>query len=131
MGKKILLPSLSMKLSDFHFNLPEDLIAQQPPKYRGDSRLLSLDGSTGQIKDVIFDQLPLVLNTGDLLIMNDTRVIAARLFGQKLTGGKVEILIERQMEDGRFLAQIKSSKSPKTGTVIELEGGHMIEVLAR
>ncbi|OQX37774.1 MAG: tRNA preQ1(34) S-adenosylmethionine ribosyltransferase-isomerase QueA, partial [Candidatus Sedimenticola endophacoides] len=87
-----------MQRSDFHFDLPEGLIAQFPPAKRGDSRLLCLDGPSGRIADRHFSQLADLLEPGDLLVFNDTRVMPARLHGRKESGGRVEVLIERVLE---------------------------------
>ena len=84
-----------MRRSQFSYDLPQNLIAQQPLPGRGDSRLLVLSGSSGQIEDSTFRRLPDLLEPGDLLVLNDTRVIPARLFGRKPSGGRVEILVER------------------------------------
>lgn len=107
-----------MRRSDFHFDLPEALIAQFPLPHRGASRLLCLDGVSGSLDDRTFQDLPDLLRAGDLLVFNDTRVIPARLYGRKETGGRVELLIERLLEPGRALAHVRSSKSPKPGTRI-------------
>jgi S-adenosylmethionine:tRNA ribosyltransferase-isomerase len=120
-----------MKLSDFTFSLPEDLIAQQPAPNREDSRLLVLDRHSGTIDDKQFKALPGLLLPGDLLVFNDSRVIPARLFGQKDTGGKVEILVERVTGEQTVLAQIKASKTPKPGTVIFLDQGDSLTVVGR
>ncbi len=109
-----------MHLSDFYFDLPEELIAQYPLPERTDSRLLCLDGSTGRLQDRLFTSLPQLLNAGDLLIFNNTKVIPARLFGHKSSGGKLEVLVERVLDDDSFLAQIRASKSPKEGAVLFL-----------
>jgi len=109
-----------MHLSDFYFDLPEELIAQYPLKERTDSRLLCLDGATGELQDKVFKALPEQLHAGDLLVFNNTQVIPARLFGQKSTGGKLEILVERVLDDRAFLAQIRASKSPKEGALLKL-----------
>jgi len=109
-----------MNLSDFYFDLPEELIAQYPLQERTDSRLLCLDGSSGELQDRVFTALPELLNPGDLLVFNNTKVIPARLFGQKSTGGKLEVLVERVLDDKSFLAQIRASKSPKEGAVLFL-----------
>jgi S-adenosylmethionine:tRNA ribosyltransferase-isomerase len=109
-----------MHLSDFYFDLPEELIAQYPLKERTDSRLLCLDGATGKLQDSVFRRLPEQLRAGDLLVFNNTKVIPARLFGQKSTGGKVEVLVERVLDEQNFLAQIRASKSPKTDAVLIL-----------
>ncbi len=109
-----------MNLSDFYFDLPEELIAQYPLKERTDSRLLCLDGSNGGLEDRVFTALPQLLNPGDLLIFNNTKVIPARLFGHKSTGGQLEVLVERVLDDASFLAQIRASKSPKEGAVLTI-----------
>lgn len=109
-----------MNLSDFYFDLPEELIAQHPLTNRTDSRLLCLDGESGALADRVFTSLPELLNAGDLLVFNNTQVIPARLFGYKSTGGKLEVLVERVLDDESFLAQIKASKAPKEGSVLTL-----------
>lgn len=119
-----------MQRADFHFDLPEELIAQHPPAQRGDSRLLLLDRGTGDTRDAHFSALPALLQPGDLLVFNDTRVIKARLYGVKSSGGKVELLIERLLSDQEALAQIRASKSPKTGQQIQI-GDHSLAVLGR
>ena len=93
-----------MKLSEFNFDLPDELIAQYPLQKRTDSRLLCLDGNTGTLEDRIFNSLPELLQPGDLLVFNNTKVIPARLFGQKATGGKLEVLLERVLDEQSFLA---------------------------
>lgn len=108
----------AMKTRDFSYHLPEDLIAQYPAKNRTDSRLLCLDKGRGTITDRQFTDLPELLNPNDILVFNDTRVIPARLFGHKSTGGKVEILIERLTSEHSALAQVRASKTPKAGTEI-------------
>jgi len=110
-----------LKRSDFHFDLPGELIAQHPLAERSDSRLLHVSRSSGRCSDHVFRQLPDLLNADDLLVFNDTRVIPARLHGRKETGGKVEILLERLLDEHTCLAQIKASKSPLTGTRVLLE----------
>ena len=107
-----------MKTSDFHFDLPEHLIAQAPLPDRSGSRMLVLEGSTGNVFHRQFLELEALLNPGDLLVFNNTRVIPARLYGQKQTGGRVEILIERLKGDGSVLAHVRASKSPKEGSLI-------------
>jgi S-adenosylmethionine:tRNA ribosyltransferase-isomerase len=107
-----------MKTSDFHFDLPEHLIAQTPLVERTGSRLLVLEGATGSISHARFADVLALINPEDLLVFNNTRVIPARLFGQKQTGGRVEILIERLRGDGTVLAHIRASKSPKEGSLI-------------
>jgi len=119
-----------MKTSDFHFELPETLIAQRPPTSRRNSRLLALpaDGEPG---DYHFENLPDFLRAGDLLVLNDTRVIPARLLGNKESGGRVEVLIERVENDFEALAHIRASKACKPGTRLKLENDIRVEVLNR
>ena len=111
-----------MRVSDFVFDLPNELIARFPTKNRTDSRLLSLDGPTGALSHHQFSDIIDFINGDDLLIFNNTRVIPARLFGQKSSGGKVEVLVERVLDSHRILAHIKASKSPKEGAVLWLGG---------
>lgn len=99
-----------MRISDFSFDLPENLIAQYPTEQRSGSRLLCLNSSSGKIQHNKFSDVLSYLNSGDLLIFNDTKVIPARFFGEKETGGKVELLLERLLSDNRLLVQVKSSK---------------------
>ena len=122
---------LMMKRSDFHFDLPPELIAQRPLARRGASRLLCLDGPTGAVSDRHFADLPALLRPGDLLVFNDTRVMRARLFGHKASGGRVEILVERLLGPDRVLAQVRASKSPKPGGRLLLESGAALECLGR
>lgn len=117
-----------MQLSEFDFDLPAELIAQSPAARRGQSRLLVVDGDS--LSDHVFDELPGYLEAGDLLVLNDTRVIRARLFGTKETGGKIEALIERILDDNRVLASIRASKSPKSGSMLVF-GDDCAEVLGR
>ncbi|HHQ14170.1 MAG TPA: tRNA preQ1(34) S-adenosylmethionine ribosyltransferase-isomerase QueA, partial [Chromatiales bacterium] len=117
-------------LDDFDFELPGELIAQSPLPQRHSSRLLHLDGTTA-CEDLRFTDLPGLLQAGDLLVLNDTRVIPARLFGRKATGGRVEILLERMLDTERARVQIRASKAPKPGMQIELEGGDQARVLGR
>lgn len=115
-----------MQRTDFTYDLPPGLIAQHPLPERGASRLLHLDGASGKISHHMFGDLLSFLGPDDLLVFNDTRVIPARLWGRKASGGKVEILIERIVGSHRAVAHIRASKSPKAGTTIELsasEGG--------
>jgi len=123
-------PPLS-RLSDYDFELPESLIAQQPAAERTASRLLLVH--SGSFADQQFTDLPSLLNPGDLLVMNDTRVLRARFFGQKDTGGQVEVLIERITGgSGREArAQIRASKSPKPGTALRLADAFHVEVTGR
>lgn len=120
-----------MQVSDFYFELPESLIARHPLSERRASRLLVLDGPSGAINHQQFSDLLDYLRPEDLMIFNDTRVIPARLFGQKASGGKLEILVERVLDEFRVWAHVRSSKSPKPGAVIHIEGGGEAEMLAR
>ncbi len=120
-----------MKKSDFHFDLPEALIAQAPLAERSASRLLVVPQAPCDLQDRSVRDLPGLLQPGDLLIFNDTRVIPARLFGQKATGGRVEILIERLLPGDEARAQVGASKSPKAGSRIALDAGGEAEVLGR
>ena len=108
----------TFSLSDFDFHLPPELIAQHPAEERSSSRLL--DGSTSKPVDRIFKSLPSLMQPGDLLIFNDTQVVKARIFGEKSTGGKVELLIERVLADKRVVAHMKVSKKPPLGAVLHL-----------
>ncbi len=109
-----------MKLSDFTYVLPENLIASHPTSERSASRLLGLDRKSGAVAHYRFAEIINLLNSGDLLVFNNTRVIPARLYGRKESGGRVEILIERQLGEGQILAQVRASKSPKQGNQIRL-----------
>ncbi|MDD2863594.1 MAG: tRNA preQ1(34) S-adenosylmethionine ribosyltransferase-isomerase QueA [Methylococcales bacterium] len=120
-----------MKKSDFNYHLPEDLIAQQPLSQRTASRLLCLNRETGEMSDRKFNDLLDFILPNDLLVFNDTRVIPARLFGKKETGGKIEILIERVLNQHEALAHVRSSKSPKVGAKIELDNGYFARMLGR
>lgn len=120
-----------MKLSDFHFELPDELIARYPTKYRTESRLLHLQGNTGDTQHLKFPALVDLLRPGDLLVFNNTRVIPARLLGQKLSGGKVEVLIERIIDQHRVMAHVRANKSPKPGTKMLLEQEVSVEMTGR
>ncbi len=116
-------------LSDFDFHLPESLIAQHPAAERSASRLL--DGRGTQPIDRIFKDLPSLLEPGDLLVFNDTQVVKARLFGEKPTGGKLELLVERVLTDHEVVAHMKVSKKPPVGTVLQMVGGFSATLLGR
>jgi S-adenosylmethionine:tRNA ribosyltransferase-isomerase len=118
-----------MYIDNFNFELPPELIAQYPLPERTQSRLLTLNRATGKIAHQKFIDLPDLLSPGDLLIFNDTKVIPARLFGVKTSGGKVEILIERILDQHRILAHIKGSKSLKIGACIQLENNFNAEII--
>jgi S-adenosylmethionine:tRNA-ribosyltransferase-isomerase (queuine synthetase) len=117
--------------SDFNYLLPEHLIAQKPLADRVASRLLCMSKSTGVITDQNFVDFVDLLNENDLLILNDTKVIPARLFGKKQTGGKVELLIERVIDAEYAVAHIRASKSPKANSLIMLDNGFVCEVIGR
>ena len=119
-----------MRVADFDFDLPSDLIAQFPPAVRGGSRLLHVDASAG-LHDRWFSDLPALLRPDDLLVINDTRVIKARLFGVKESGGKVELLVERVLGEFEALAFIRASHAPKPGSRIHLAEDVTLDVLAR
>ena len=120
-----------MKKTDFHYDLPEALIAQAPLPERSASRLLHVPAGAAPLADLRVRDLPSLLQPGDLLIFNDTRVIPARLFGNKATGGRVEILIERLLANNEARAQLGVSKPPQPGSRIALDAGGEAEVLAR
>lgn len=120
-----------MKVADFSFELPNELIARYPNPERTASRLLTLDGNTGELAHKQFTDIIDLLSPGDLLVFNDTRVIPARMFGQKESGGKLEVLVERILDDKRFLAHVRCSKSPKPGNKLILEGSVNAVMLQR
>ncbi|GEA50630.1 S-adenosylmethionine:tRNA ribosyltransferase-isomerase [Vibrio inusitatus NBRC 102082] len=109
-----------MQVSDFHFDLPDELIARYPMPDRTSSRLLQLTGNSGEIQDKSFTDVLDLVNEGDLLVFNNTRVIPARVFGRKASGGKIEVLVERMVDEHTILAHVRSSKSPKPGTELFL-----------
>lgn len=126
-----LLLRVPLKKYDFHYDLPTELIAQAPLPERSASRLLLVPPSPGALQDAHVRDLSALLREGDLLVFNDTRVIPARLFGQKATGGRVEILIERLLGAQQARAQVGASKTPKPGSRIALDAGGEVEVLGR
>ena len=111
-----------MHISDFDFELPEELVAQHPPQERGSSRLLCALPDQ-PLQDAAFSDLPQWVEPGDVMVFNNTKVMKARLFGQKSSGGKIEALIERVVDAHTALAHIRSSKSPKPGSELVFEGG--------
>ncbi len=119
-----------MRTSDFFYELPKALIAQAPVTPRSASRLLYLDPGRGP-RDLRFTDLPALLRHGDLLVFNDTRVVPARLFGVKPTGGRVELLVERILDRARAVVQVRASKPPQPGQRLELEGGVAARVVER
>lgn len=120
-----------MHRSDFHYDLPPELIAERPLPERRASRLLCLDGREGAITDRHFTDIVSLLHPADLLVLNDTRVIPARLFGRKPTGGRVEVLLERMLDSACVLAHLRVNRAPAPGTVIDLDGGGQAEVRGR
>ncbi len=120
-----------MRREDFHYDLPEGLIAKTPMPERASSRLLCLAGSSGAIEHRSFSDILDLIAPGDLVVFNDTRVIPARVFGQKASGGKVEVLVERVLSEDRVLAHVRASKSPKVGSIIRLEDNTEIEMMGR
>ncbi len=128
---RLLLVSRAMRRQDFHYDLPSELIAQEPLARRSAGRLLHLDAAGGVFHDLMFTDLPGLLRRGDLLVFNDTRVLPARLFGRKETGGRVEVLVERLLDPDHVLAHVRASKAPRPGVRIELEGGVWVEVSGR
>ena len=120
-----------MKKSDFNYELPRELIAQAPLAQRSASRLLLLPPAPATAQDRMIRELPELLQPGDLLVFNDTRVLPARLFGRKESGGRVELLIERVLPGNEARAQLGVSKSPKAGARLLLDDGTGVSVLGR
>ena len=120
-----------MRVADFFFDLPDDLIARHPLAERRASRLLLLDGPSGALEHGHFPDVLDHLDPGDLMVFNNTRVIPARLFGAKVSGGKIEVLVERVIASDQVLAHVRASKSPKPGTRLLLEGGAEVEMVER
>jgi S-adenosylmethionine:tRNA ribosyltransferase-isomerase len=120
-----------MQVSDFNFALPDELIARYPMPERTGSRLLKLDGASGQLEHGRFMDVLELLNPGDLLVFNNTRVIPARMFGQKASGGKLEVLVERILDKQSVLAHVRASKAPKPGTLLQFEQGIEATMVAR
>ena len=120
-----------MQVADFAFHLPDELIARYPAEERTASRLMRLHGSTGEVGHGQFCDILNFLQAGDLLVLNDTKVIPARLFGSKESGGKIEVLVERMLDDRRLLAHIRSSRSPKPATRLLLGGEVWATMVAR
>ena len=120
-----------MKLSEFSFTLPEKLIAKYPTENRSASRLLQLDGKTGKVSHSMFTDMLDLVDEGDLLVFNNTRVIPARLLGKKETGGQVEVLVERIIDEHTALAHVRASKAPKPGTKLTLEDKVNVTVKGR
>ncbi|MGF2734611.1 tRNA preQ1(34) S-adenosylmethionine ribosyltransferase-isomerase QueA [Marinobacter sp. DUT-1] len=120
-----------MNVSDFYFDLPDELIARYPLKERSASRLLHLEGLTGKVGHLRFTDLQDLAQEGDLLVFNDTRVIPARLFGRKETGGQVEVLVERVTGEHEILAHVRASKALKADQKVILEDGSVLRMVER
>ncbi|KXO09876.1 S-adenosylmethionine:tRNA ribosyltransferase-isomerase [Moritella sp. JT01] len=120
-----------MQVSDFNFSLPDELIARYPKADRRSSRLLQLNGNSGELADKQFVDILDLVEAGDLMVFNNTRVIPARMYGQKASGGKIEVLVERVISEHSVLAHVRSSKSPKVGAQLILEGTVNAEMVAR
>ncbi|MCK6262513.1 tRNA preQ1(34) S-adenosylmethionine ribosyltransferase-isomerase QueA [Vibrio sp. ZSDE26] len=122
-----------MQVSDFHFELPDELIARYPTAERTASRLLHLDGMNGELNDRSFKDILDLVKPGDLMVFNNTRVIPARIFGRKESGGKLEVLVERVLDEKSILAHVRCSKSPKPGTKLFLgeNDEYQAEMVAR
>ena len=116
-------------LSDFDFELPPELVALRPAKERSASRLLHVDGA--KLEDLQFATLPTLLNAGDVLVFNDTRVVNSRVFGTKPSGGRVELMLERIVAPDQAWMQLRASHPPKVGARVDLPGGAIATVLAR
>lgn len=123
--------SASDRIEHYDFDLPAELIAQVPAAQRRDSRLLLVDPATQSLNDSQFAQLPSQLNAGDLLVFNDTRVVPARLYGRRASGGRVELFLERLLGERRALMQLRSSKKPKPDEVLDIEGDARLRVIER
>ena len=120
-----------MRTQDFDFYLPDTLIAQHPSSKRSASKLLYLNSPSSELSDQFFIDLPNFLRAGDLLVFNDTRVIKARLFGVKNTGGQVEVLVERVLDSSHVLAHVRASRAPKPGNVLRLADAFDAKVIGR
>ena len=121
----------AMRIEDFDYTLPQELIAQTPPAERGASRLLHLDGASGKMADDRFSSLPGYMKAGDLLVFNDTRVIKARIYGTKESGGRVEVLVERMLPPRRALVMLRASHSPKATQRIRFGDSSTATVIGR
>ncbi len=121
----------SMRVADFDYELPGELIARYPLAQRSASRLLYLNSTSGALRDQHFTDLPQLIATGDLLVFNNTKVMPARIFGQKRTGGKIELLIERILPDRRILAHVRASKSPRINSELMLADQQLAIVRGR
>ena len=130
-GVAVRYSSVTWNLDKFHFELPAEQIAQQPLADRSASRLLFVSPDGNACKDLRFSDLGNLVESGDLLVMNDTKVIPARLVGCKTSGGRVEMLLERQLDTDLALVQLKANRAPAVGGQIEFEGGTVATVVER
>lgn len=121
----------NIKVSDFNFTLPDELIARYPQQQRSASRLLTVNANNNDIQHRAFVDIVDELSAGDLLVFNDTRVIPARLLGEKVSGGKVEVLVERLLDDHRVLAHVRANRAPKAGHQLLLEGAVKVTMVER
>ncbi len=132
MNDSIMTDTITYSLSDYDYDLPPERIAQYPLEKRTGSRMLVVDKTHGTIEDNRFQNLESFLRPNDLLVFNDTRVVPARLYGRKESGGKVECLVDRFLDHNRVLAHVKASKSPKPGTLLLFENDQIeVSVLSR
>ncbi len=120
-----------MRRQDFYYNLPDELIALKPAEQRAGSRLMHVDGPTGSVTHRQFKEILSLVQPGDLMVFNNTKVIPARVYGNKITGGQVEVLIERIISDRKALAHIRSSRSPKAGAELTLGEKYKVQVEGR
>jgi S-adenosylmethionine:tRNA ribosyltransferase-isomerase len=120
-----------MNLDEFDYQLPPQLVAQHPAPVRSASRLLHLDGKSGVLRDLSFGDLPELVDARDALVLNDTRVIKARLFGRKASGGKFEFFVERILGEHEVLGMMRTSHAPKPGTQLVIADGVAAEILGR
>ncbi|WP_016955750.1 tRNA preQ1(34) S-adenosylmethionine ribosyltransferase-isomerase QueA [Catenovulum agarivorans] len=120
-----------MRVSDFSFDLPDELIARYPAEKRSQSRLLVVDGNSGEINHKVFNQMIDLVTDKDLIIFNNTKVIPARLLGQKVSGGKIEVLVERMLDGNKILAHVRANKALKPGTEVVLEEHIRAQMLER
>src|SRR5258708_26424353 len=130
-GAASLNDNRGVRLADFDYELPPELIAQHPAPQRTASRVVHVDGKTGSLEDLQFRDIASLIEAGDVLVVNDTRVIKARLHGRKDTGGEVEILVERVLDAHRALAQVRASKPLKPGRKVIVAGTAQAEVIGR
>ena len=120
-----------MRIEDFEFEVPAELIAQSPAAERGAGRLMHLPAWIGAPHDLMFADLPGLLDAGDLLVINDTRVVKARLYARKSSGGRVEMLVERALGSRRFIAHVRANRALRIGSALSFGDGYQATVLDR